>query len=60
MYNRFEPLVSQTCDSGELDELMECFSGDEHAQSGLNVQLVGGRVGRALVMLGGSVLEIGD
>ena len=42
--NRFEPLVSQACDS---DELMECLSGDEHVHSGLDVQLVGDRV-RAL------------
>ena len=48
--NRFEPLVSQACDS---DELMECLSGDEHVHSGLDVQLVGDRV-RAL---GGSVTD---
>ena len=45
--NRFEPLVSQECNS---DELMKGLSGDEH---GLDVQLVGDRV-RAL---GGSVRD---
>ena len=39
-----EPLVSQTCGS---DDFMECLSGEEHAQNGLDVQLVGDRV-RAL------------
>ena len=48
--NRFEPLVSQACNS---DELMEGLSGDEHTHNGLDVQLVGDRV-RAL---GGSVRD---
>ena len=50
IYIRFEPLVSQACDS---DELIECLSGNERAQSGLDVQLVGDRI-RAL---GGSVRD---
>ena len=33
--------------AGDSDELMECLSGDEHTNSGLDVQLVGDRV-RAL------------
>ena len=41
--NRFEPLVSK---AGDSDELMK-LSGDEHTNSGLDVQLVGDRV-RAL------------
>ena len=53
--NRFEPLVSQACD---CDELMECVSGDEHAHSGLDVQLVGDRV-RALGAWG-CYIEIGN
>ena len=48
--NRFEPLVSK---AGDSDELMECLSGNEHTDSGLDVQLVGDRV-RAL---GGSVRD---
>ena len=48
--NKFEPLVSQACNS---DELMECLSGVEHTYSRLDVQLVGDRV-RAL---GGSVRD---
>ena len=36
--NRFEPLLSK---AGDSDELMECLSGDEHTNSGLDVQLVG-------------------
>ena len=31
-------MVSQACDSGEL---IEGLSGDEHAHSGLDIQLVG-------------------
>ena len=49
--NRFEPLVSK---AGDSDELMECLSGNEHTNSGLDVLLVGDRVGA----LGGSVREV--
>ena len=45
--NRFEPLVS---------ELREGLFGDEHTNSGLDVQLVGDRV-RALWEIEGSFME---